>query len=145
MSSNWNVETAAGAWNVGSATEARVSRIGGFLLCVGAVVYVAHLVVRSVLTAGVDPAVSAQASLWAPVNALGALGAALALLGLPAVYARTAGPGRLLGLVGFALIETSWMFYGLFLSLYGALVLPWLAVQAPRLVDGASSAPASFV
>ena len=31
------------------------------------------------------------------------------------------------------------MFFGLFLSLYGALVLPWLAEEAPRLV--AASAP----
>jgi hypothetical protein len=98
-----------------------------------------------VLTAGADPAVSARTSLWAPVNALGALGAALALVGLPAVYARLARQGGLPGLIGFALIETSWMFFGLFLSLYGALVLPWLAEQAPRLVDGASSTPASFV
>jgi hypothetical protein len=93
---------------------------------------------RSVLSAGVDPAVSAQAGLWVPLNALGALGAALVLLGLPAVYVRMAPQGGLPGLVGFALIEVSWMFFGLFLSLYGALVLPWLAEQAPSLVAGSS-------
>src|SRR5215208_6711014 len=71
--------------------------------------------------------ISAQAGLWVPLNALGALGSALVLLGLPAVYARMAGEGGLPGLVGFALIEVSWVFFGLFLSLYGALVLPWLA------------------
>jgi hypothetical protein len=104
-----------------------------------------HVVLRSVLTAGVDPAVSAQAGLWVPVNTLGALGAALVLLGLPAVYARMAPRGGLPGLVGVALIGVSWMFFGLFLSLYGALVLPWLADQAPRLVAGSSSAPLGFV
>jgi hypothetical protein len=126
-------------------TGARLSGIGGLLVFVGAVAFVVHIVVRSVLTAGVDPAVSAQAGLWVPVNALGAGGAALVLLGLPAVYARMAGQGGLPGLVGFALIEVSWTFFGLFLSLYGALVLPWLADQAPRLVAGPSPAPLGFV
>jgi hypothetical protein len=98
-----------------------------------------------VLTAGVDPAVSAQAGLWVPVNVLGALGAALVLLGLPVVYARMAPQGGLPGLVGFALIEVSWMFFGPFLSLYGALVLPWLADRAPSLVAGSSPTPLGFV
>jgi hypothetical protein len=126
-------------------TGTRLSRIGGLLVFIGAGAFVLHVILRSVLTAGVDPAVSAQAGLWVPVNALGALGAALVLLGLPAVYARMAGQGGLPGLVGFALIEVSWMFFGLFLSLYGALVVPWLADQAPRLVGGSSPAPLGFV
>src|SRR5215218_204479 len=95
---------------VGTVTGMRVSRIGGLLVFVGAVAFVLHVVLRSVLTAGVDPAVSAQAGLWVPLNALGALGAALVLLGLPAVYARMAGQGGMPGLVGFALIEVSWIF-----------------------------------
>jgi hypothetical protein len=126
-------------------TGTRLYGIGGFGLFVGAVAFVLHVVLRSVLTAGVDPAVSAQAGLWVPVNALGALGAALVLLGLPAAYARMAPQGRLPGLVGFALIEVSWMFFGLFLSLYGALVLPWLADQAPRLVAADAPTPLGFV
>jgi hypothetical protein len=135
----------ASVWADGTAPGGRLSGIGGLLTFVGAVAYVAHVVVRSVLTAGVDPAVSAQRGLWVPVNALGALGAALVLLGLPAVYARLAGQGGLLGLVGFALIEMSWMFFGLFLSFYGALVLPWLAAKAPQLVDGSSPTPLGVV
>ena len=123
----------------------RLFRIGGLLVFVGAVAFVLHIVLRSVLTASVDPAVSAQAGLWVPVNALGALGAALVLLGLPAVYARMAPQGGLPGLVGFALIGVSWMFFGLFLSLYGALVLPWLAEEAPRLVAASAPTPLRFV
>jgi hypothetical protein len=123
----------------------RLFKISGLLVFIGAVAFVLHVVWRSVLTAGVDPAVSAQAGLWVPLNALGALGAALVLLGLPAVYVRMAPQGGLPGLVGFALIEVSWMFFGLFLSLYGALVLPWLAEQAPSLVAGSSPAPLGFV
>jgi len=126
-------------------TGTRLSGIGGLLVFVGAVAFVSHVVLRSVLTAGVDPAVSAQAGLWVPVNALGALGAALVLLGLPAVYARMAPQGGLPGVVGFALIAVAWMFFGLFLSLYGALVAPWLAEQAPRLVTASAPAPLGFV
>src|ERR687893_627112 len=135
----------ARVWEVGTVIGTRFSGIGGLLVFVGAVAFVLHIVLRSVLTAGVDPAVSAQAGLWVPVNALGALGAALVLVGLPAVYARMAGQGGLPGLVGFALIEVSWTFFGVFLSLYGALVLPWLADQAPRLVAGSSPTPLGFV
>ena len=140
-------ERAKGAWvwEVGTMTGIRLSGIGGLLVFVGAVAFVLHVVSRSVLTAGVDPAVSAQAGLWVPVNALGALGAALVLLGLPAIYAPIAGWGGLPGLVGFALIVVSWTFFGLFLSLYGALVLPWLADEAPRLVAGSSPTPLGFV
>ncbi len=135
----------AGVWEVGTVSGTRLFRIGGLLVFVGAASFVLHVVLRSVLTAGVDPAVSAQAGLWVPVNALGALGAALVLLGLLAVYVRIAGQGGMPGLVGFALIEVSWMFFGLFLSLYGALVLPWLADQAPSLVAESAPTPLGFV
>jgi hypothetical protein len=132
-------------WEVGIVRGTRLFRIGGLLVFVGAVAFVLHVVLRSVLSAGVGPAVSAQAGLWVQVNALAALGAALVLLGLPAVYARMAGEGGLPGVVGFALIEVSWMFFGLFLSLYGALVLPWLAEEAPRLVAASAPTPLGFV
>src|SRR5918999_35482 len=135
----------AGVWEVGTVTGTRLSGIGGLLVFVGAVAFVLHVVFRSVLSAGVDPAVSAKAGLWVPVNALGALGAALVLLGLPAVYARMSGGGGLPGLIGFALISAAWMFFGLFLSLYGALVLPWLANQAPRLIAESAPSPLGFV
>lgn len=134
-----------GSYPPRTVTGPRLFRIGGLLVFVGAVAFVLHVVLRSVLTAGVDPAVSAQADLWVLVNALGALGAALVLLGLPAVYTRMAGQGGLPGLVGFALIGVSWMFFCLFLSLYGALVLPWLADEAPRLVASSSPTPLEFV
>ena len=120
-------------------TGSQLFRIGGLLVFVGAVAFVLHVVLRSVISAGVDPALSTKGGLWVPVNALGALGAALVLLGLPAVYARMAGQGGLPGLVGVALIAAAWMFFGVFLSLYGALVAPWLADEAPSLV--AANAP----
>lgn len=127
------------------ATRSRLSGAGGSVIFVGAVAYIVHLVARSVLTAGVDPVVSAQAPLWIPINLLGAFAAVLVLLGLPVVAARMAARGGSAQQIGFALIAASWMFLGVFLSLYGALVLPWLAGQAPRLVAGSSPAPMAFV
>ena len=120
-------------------------RIGGLLVIVGVVSFVLHVVLRSVISASVDPALSAKGGLWVPVNALGALGAALVLLGLPAVYARMSGQGGLHGLVGVALIAAAWMFFGVFLSLYGALVAPWLADEAPSLVAADAPTPEGVV
>jgi hypothetical protein len=122
-------------------TSTRLAATGSRLVAIGAVAYVVHLVVRSLLTAGVDPVAAAQSALWLPANALGTLGAALVLLGLPAILGGNTRPVGRAGLIGFVLLEVSWIFFGLFLSLYGALILPWLAEQAPRLVDGTAPTP----
>src|SRR5512138_2689692 len=114
-------------------TSLQLFRISGLALLVGAVAYIIHIVARSVITAGPDPATFAKEGLWVPINALGVIGAALVLLGLPAMYARMAGPAGLLGLVGVVLIALAWMFFGVFLSLYSVLVAPWLADKAPAL------------
>ena len=126
-------------------TNSQVLRFGGLGLFVGALAFVVHVVLRSMITAGVDPAMSAKGSLWVPVNALGAAGAALVLLGLPAVYARVAGRAGLPGPAGVALIAVAWMFFGVFLSLYGALVMPWLADEAPSLVAADAPTPVGVV
>lgn len=118
-------------------TSSQLFRISGLALVVGAVVFIVHLVARSVITAGSDPATFAKADLWVPINILGGIGAALVLLGLPAMYARMAGPTGVLGLVGVVLIAMAWMFFGVFLSLYSVLVAPWVADKAPAL--GASA------
>ena len=104
------------------------------MLAGGAIAYFLHVVMRSMLTAGVDPVDSAQSTLWVPVNALGAVGATLVLLSLPAMYRRLAGRDSARGLIGFGLLATSWTFFGVFLGLYGAIVMPWLANQAPELL-----------
>lgn len=126
-------------------TGSQLFRIGGLGLSVGAVAFVVHVVLRSVITASVDPALSAKGGFWITVNALGAAGAALVFLGLPAVYARMAGRAGLPGLVGVALIAVAWMFFGVFLSLYGALVLPWLANEAPSLAAASAPTPVGVV
>lgn len=124
-------------------TRSQLYRVSGLGLWTGAIMFVVHVVLRSVMTAGVDPARFALQSFWAPLNALGLIGAVLVLLGLPAMYARMAAATGWLGLAGVVLIAVAWMFFGLFLSLYAMLVLPWLAERAPLLV--AAPQPVGFV
>lgn len=126
-------------------TSSQLFRISGLALLVGAVAFIVHIVARSVITAGPDPATFAQEGLWVPINTLGVIGAALVLLGLPVMYARMAGPTGLPGLVGVVLIALAWMFLGLFLSLYSVLVAPWLADQAPALVAASAPLPTGFI
>jgi hypothetical protein len=126
-------------------TSSQLFRISGLALLVGAVTFIVHIVARSVITAGPDPATVLKEGLWVPISALGVVGAALVLLGLPAMYARMAGPTGLLGLVGVVLIALAWLFLGVFLSLYSLLVAPWLADQAPSLVAAAAPIPVGFI
>ncbi|MEZ4736460.1 MAG: hypothetical protein R3E79_55950 [Caldilineaceae bacterium] len=114
-------------------TLAQFYRSSGVGMLIGGIAFVVHLVLRSLVTAGVDAATVAQQSLWAPINFLGVVGAALVLLGLPVLYAKLADTTGWLGLLGVVLIGLAWMFFGLFLSLYSMLVAPWLADQAPAL------------
>ncbi|NOT45874.1 MAG: hypothetical protein HOP14_14835 [Acidobacteria bacterium] len=126
-------------------TTTRLSRLSGLGLLVGAAAFIVHIVWRSVLTAGPEPAVFAQGALWVPVNALGAAGAALVLLGLPAFYVPTAGATGWPHLAGLVLLAGAWMFFGLSLSLYSMLVLPWLADTAPALIAASAALPTAFV
>jgi hypothetical protein len=126
-------------------TSSQLFRLGGLALAVGAVAFGVHLVARSVLTAGADPAVLYREGSWVLVNALGVAGAALVLLGLPAMYARMAGPAGRGGLVGVVLLALAWMFLGLFLSLYSVLVAPWVAAAAPGLVAASAPLPVGIV
>lgn len=109
---------------------------GGLLVLVGAIAFIAHIVARSMLTAGVEPAISAQGRFWMPINATGALGAMLVLLGMPAIRPRLTRGGARGGTLGLRLLAGSWMFFGVFLSLYAALVQPWVARKSPELLAG---------
>jgi len=128
-------------------TSSQLVRISGLALLGGAVAFIVHIVARSVITAYAlgHTATFAKEGLWVPINVLGAMGAALVLLGLPSMYARMAEGAGLLGLVGVVLIALAWMFFGVFLSLFSALVAPWLADKAPSLVAASASLPAGFI
>lgn len=126
-------------------TSARLVRLGGLALLAGSVAFVAHVVLRSVVTAGADPAAVARASSWVPLNGLGLVGALLVLLGLPAIFPRLIASGGRASTLGLVLLATSWAFFGLFLSLYALLIVPWLAEQAPWLVAPGAALPFAFV
>src|SRR5699024_5710828 len=110
------------------------------LLPAGAIGFVVHIVMRSLLTAGIDPAISAQDSWWIPVNALGAVGAILVLLGMPAIAPQLVQAGSWRGVFGLALVMVGWIFFGIFLSLYGALIQPWIARESPEMLSGSMPA-----
>jgi hypothetical protein len=126
-------------------TSGQLFRIGGFALLAGASLFVGHVILRSVITSGPDPAVVATGRLWVPVNVVGLVGAVLVLIGLPAVAAGVAGAARPRAILGVALLEVAWMFFGLFLSLYSLLLMPWLAEKAPALVAASASLPPALV
>lgn len=126
-------------------TSLRLYRISGLGLAIGAALFIVQVIARSMVTAGLEPSASAMQSLWIPINTLGVVGAMLVSLGLPAMYARLAESSGRMGLVGIVLIAVAWMFFGVFLSFYGALVMPWLADKAPTLVAKSVAVPAAFV
>jgi hypothetical protein len=126
-------------------SSAQLFRTSGLALVLGAVVFIVHIVLRSLLTAGADPAMIARESPWVWINALGVAGAALVLLGLPAMYARMADVTGVSTFVGMVLLALSWLFFGVFLSLYAVLVVPWLADQAPSLLAPSSPLPMGII
>jgi hypothetical protein len=126
-------------------TSRQLYRSSGLTLVMGAIAFSLHIVVRSVIAAGGDPAAYAQQAPWLAVSALGLVGAALVLLGLPALYARMAAAAGRTGLAGTVLIALAWLFFGWFLSLYALLLQPWLAEQAPELVAATAPLPTGFL
>jgi hypothetical protein len=126
-------------------TSHQLLRTSGLSLVAGASAFVCYIVLRSVITAGNDPAAFAMNRLWEPVSALGVLGAVLVIIGLPGACVRLAGSGGLSGVIGFALLAVAWIFFGVFLSLYGLLIQPWLARESPSLVAASAQLPGGLV
>ncbi len=122
-----------------------VVRISGLGLLVGSSAFTAYVVLLSLLTAGPDPMRAATTTAWVPVNVLGIAAACMVLAGLPGSYGRVAGPGGRLGLIGVVLLGIAWTFFGVFLSLYATLLLPWLALRAPQLVAPSARLPTAFI
>lgn len=123
--------------------RARLRRTAGLGLVLGASGFVVHIALRSLVTAGAQPTVFAQQPSWVWINTLGSLAAIAVLFGLPAVHGHLAGRSGRASFLGLLLIAVSWLFFGVFLSLYGLLILPWLAENAPALVAG--TLPRGFV
>jgi hypothetical protein len=120
-------------------------RISRRIVVMGAAAFIVHLVLRSDLIAGRDPVEVYRDGVWLAINVLGILGAMLVVLGLPVLAARLIGSIGTLGFVGGLMITAAWLFFGVFLSLYGALLAPWLAELAPALVAASAPVPAALI
>jgi len=111
-------------------TARQTFRIGGVALLAGAVLSFLTTLLNTFLFVGNDPTPYAGNPLFVPVNILSALGTGLLLVGVPLLYvSRPEGWGAL-GLVGFALLFTTGLMFGIFFSLFSALFvqLNWLQV-----------------
>ena len=114
-----------------------LERLGGQARVLGAVVTGLHLVARSVLTSSVSAVELARSPGWMLLNMLGASGAILLLAGTAALLPQLVrGGGGLLALIGLALVGWCWLFSGVFLDLHAALLMPWLAKEAPWMLTG---------
>ena len=111
-------------------------RLSGLALVVGCVVSFAfHLV----------SAWNTTTDATQPLNIVSdyvlAAAALLLLVGLPGVYASRAEGFGIVGLVGAAFLFIATIMLDVFGSLWGAMVDPWLATQAPNLANGFGPPP----
>jgi hypothetical protein len=118
-------------------------RLAGLALVVGAVLSIVGSLLNTLLFPGNDPTPYAGNALFVPVNILGAVGAALLLLGLPVLYLSRPEGWGVLGLIGFVLIFATGLMFGIFFNLLGALLVPYLVQAAPATVKG-NGPPAFF-
>lgn len=73
--------------------------------------------------------------LYVPLNLLMTVGVALLLLGLPGLYTSQATYSGTVGLIGMVLIFIFLLLFGIFFSLLSALIFPFVAAQAPQLIQ----------
>jgi hypothetical protein len=108
-------------------------RLSGLVLLLGIVLSVVSTVVSGVAFPDTSNPAAATNPAYILLSLLGVVGTVLVLLGLPAIYARSAREGGLAWLLGIVLIALTGMLFGLFFGLLGILVFPVLASQAPDL------------
>ena len=118
-------------------------RLAGMALMVGAVLSFVGNLLNTLLFSGNDPTPYAGNPLFVPVNLLSVLGTALLLFGLPVLYLSGPEGWGVLGLIGFLLVFATGLMFGVFFSLLGALLLPYLVQHAPDTVKG-NGPPAFF-
>jgi hypothetical protein len=124
--------------------SARVTfRIAGIALIGGAVLSFVTSLLTSLLFSD-DPISYAGNPLFVPVNLLSVLGTALILFGVPLLYVSRPEGWGVLGLVGFALLFATGLIFGVFVSLFWALFLPYLVQHAPTVVQGTNGPPLLF-
>ena len=124
-------------------TTARLYRLSGFALVIGAVLAAVSSVVSGVVFPDSNTPAAATDPLSVLLSLIGVVGTILALLGLPGMYLRGARDGGLVWLVGVVLIALTGMLFGVFLGLISVIVFPYLASRAPD-VFGGGPPPAFF-
>ncbi len=117
-------------------------RASGLSLLLGALLGIIGNVVNDLVFSGNDPHQYPN-GLWLATSLLGFIGSVLLVLGLPGIGARQAEKAGWLGLVGFVLTIVGGIMFTSF-SAITFLVLPWLAVNAPKLAAGNGPPPAVF-
>lgn len=124
-------------------TGARLVRTSGTLLVVGGLGLAVMNLVTAVAFPG-DTAAEAREAFWTPAFVLVVVSTMMLLLGAPVLYSRIAGPGGWMAQAGLILIVVVGMALGVFGNLQQALVLPWVASQAPSMLGSSAPTPASF-
>jgi hypothetical protein len=116
------------------------SRVAGWPLLIGAALLFLAQIPTTVLFGGDDLNGYAQHGLWVPTNLVAVAGAILLLWGLPlfAASPRAQALGWL-GRAGSFLIFIGGALFGIFFSMLSAILLPYLATNAPDVFGGTNS------
>jgi hypothetical protein len=122
---------------------AQVYRLSGLSLVIGMLLSIVSSIGSGVLFSDTSNPAVATNPLNITLGICGVLGTALALFGLPALYARSAAAGGVLWLLGVLTIALTGMLFGIFLGLMSVIVFPALASEAPSLF--AEGPPPSFI
>lgn len=125
-------------------TSLQLYRWSGLALLVGMVLSIISTVGSGILFPNSNDPAAAMSPLNILLSVVGVIGSVAALLGLPALYARSALEGGLVWLVGVVLIAVTGMLFGIFMGLMSAIVFPALAERAPTLF-GAGPPPGFLV
>lgn len=130
----WNRAEPVSAKPRAALNEQSFVRLSGLALVVGSVVSVLLLLVGATTAYITQP-------IYITSEYLGAAATVVLLLGLPGVCASRAQGFGVVGLIGMALVFTATIMVGVFANLYGAMVDPWLATEAPNLANGFGPPP----
>jgi hypothetical protein len=117
--------------------------LSGLALLIGMALSIISTVGVGVLFPDTTNPAAAVNPLNIALGVCGVVGTALALLGLPAMYARSAAAGGLMWLLGVIGIALTALLFGVFLGLMGVIVFPALATEAPNVF--AEGPPPSFL
>ncbi len=118
-------------------------RLSGLSLIIGMLLSIVTSIASGVLFSDTSNPAVATDPLNIALGVCGVLGTALALFGLPALYARSASAGGVLWLLGVVTIALMGMLFGIFLGFLGVIVFPALATEAPNMF--AEGPPPAFL